>query len=105
MAAALKRARIGSSNAYLVRVQPDVRKGTHIAEIASALAGSSHHRPNKVFAASPNNTAAARMAHSTFCVPLAVGGARSQLFADPLFCAAKPRAQHEGAGSERDAEP
>src|SRR6516162_5681386 len=37
--------------------------------------------------------------------PLAVSGTRPQLFADPLFGAAKPRAQHQGTGSERDAEP
>ena len=42
---------------------------TQIAEINSAIVGSSHHSPKNVFAASPTNTATARMAHRTFCVP------------------------------------
>ena len=37
--------------------------------------------------------------------PLAVGGARPQLFADLLPGTAQPRTQHERAASERDAKP
>jgi hypothetical protein len=37
--------------------------------------------------------------------PFAVGGARSELFANPLFRNPKTRTEHERAGGERDADP
>ena len=37
--------------------------------------------------------------------PLAVGGARTELFADALLSSPKPRAKHERTGCQGDAEP
>src|SRR5215472_11607527 len=68
-------------------------------EIASPTAGSSHHSPNRVFAARPTNTAPARMAHRTFCVP------SPYVARDPSFsamrCFASPRHGQMDVGVKR----
>ena len=57
-----------------------------------------------MFAASPTSTAGKDRAQDVLRA-LAVGRARAELFADPLFRPAEPRANHERAGRQSDAEP